>query len=325
MTNLDTQCQTNIIPAEFYDKLQPRFKPTLSPLTTNTVLTTFDGAVSASQISGTVTIPLLLLAHISHKDSVVPQVFERTPDITAYVVSGVKEAFIGHPSLSDPASPFSTFNSMLANTELEIRFPRGPSRIQLPQLIPLASSSASGYAEVLHGAPHDAEAKSQFAQDHPGLDPHLFTPETLSQVRQWLEVTEIPQEFSSIKDAFAKVLYDYQDLFGPIPDVEDTKLPFLDMKVHPGTKPNTQGKARRCAPKHYDAALANIMKLHKAKLIKERTGEKLEPDFWYNALVYALKYDEFTGKPTGEIQLILPQNTTTTYGCTRDVKSRLCC
>ena len=304
-TNLDTQSRTNIIPLSFYEALLPPFKPELAPLTEPTLLTTFDGNVATSQIMGSISIPLHLLAHVAHKGELVPQVFERVPEITAYVVKGVSEAFIGFPTLQDPESAFSLFNAMLTDPALEIRFPRGPSRVQLPPPIPLAAASASGFMDFFNGAPHDAGTNSPFEQDHPGLDNPPLHPSTIDDVLGWEEVTGIPEEFDAIKAPFAALLHKYQDLFGPIPATEDCKLPFLDMPVKAGTKPNVQGKARRCAPKHYEATLKQVLKLHSAGLIAERTGSKLPADFWFNALVITPKYDEFTGRPTDEVRITM--------------------
>jgi hypothetical protein len=265
----------------------------------------FDETISGTaKLLGQVRLPVHLLAHVKRKGEAVPEVFERIPDVTFWAATGIgTAAYVGHPTLLADYSPFKELNALITSETATVLFPKGPSRTEREPPPKLAAATTHGHATILYPAPHDMETGSTLASDHPAFSDNNHTPISLAGVRQWTEVTGC--EFAEMKEPLAQLLFKYGDVFGAIPPAEDTLLPRLSMDLRPGTAPNPEGKYRRVPPHKYDPTLDAVLKFVKAGLIEEITGQPVPANFHRNALVIVPKFDDLTGKPTGEVRITL--------------------
>ena len=302
---MDTQAGCNLLPASLLEKLSADTRPALDTSLPAPTLVGFDHTIStAATLHGRVILPVHLLAHVKHHGEAVPHVFERIPSVEFWVASGIGDtAYVGHPTLSLSTSPFKELNTLITSDTTVVLFPKAPSLTEREPPPKLASSTAYGHASVLHAAPHDMETNSTLASDHPVFDGTSPTPTSLEAIRTWTEVTGC--EFEEMREPLVQLLYRFRHVFGPIPAASESRLPRLTMALKAGTTPNPEGKYRRCPPAKYASTEAAVLKFVSVGLIEEITGQPVPADFHRNALVIVPKFDDITGKPTGEVRVTL--------------------
>ena len=302
---LDTQSDANLLPRKVFDLLAPNYKGKLDTSAPLPTLGAFDGATSTSTtVLGRVTIPVHILSHVVRHGELVPQVWERLPDVSWLVVDGLEHAYIGHNELSNSNSAFCELNEMLTASNMEVMFPRGPTVATKEPPPKLASGTTSGWARVLTPVPHDTEQNSYVTSDPiSSLPTASSTTATVEDIMQWDEVKGCT--FKEMQRPLAELLHRFQHIYGAIPPAHESRLPPLDIRLKPGTAPNKEGQWRRVPPKLYAGALAQVLKLRDASLLRERQKHQLHPQFHKHALVFAAKYDELTGKPTGEVRVTM--------------------
>jgi hypothetical protein len=126
---LDTQASVNLLPHAALVQLHADVRPEINSTGDFPPLTGFDHTVSSTaRIVGRVTLPVHLLCHLKRDDQVVPQIWEKVPNVTFYVATGITTGFIGHPLLYDTTTAFAELHALIADPHITCSFPRGPSR-----------------------------------------------------------------------------------------------------------------------------------------------------------------------------------------------------
>ena len=267
---LDTQSDANLLPRKVFDLLAPNYKGKLDTSAPLPTLGAFDGATSTSTtVLGRVTIPVHILSHVVRHGELVPQVWERLPDVSWLVVDGLEHAYIGHNELSNSNSAFCELNEMLTASNMEVMFPRGPTVATKEPPPKLASGTTSGWARVLTPVPHGTEQNSYVTSDPiSSLPTASSTTATVEDIMQWDEVKGCT--FKEMQRPLAELLHRFQHIYGAIPPAHESRLPPLDIRLKPGTAPNKEGQWRRVPPKLYAGALAQVLKLRDASLLREQ-------------------------------------------------------
>ena len=227
---------------------------------------------------GKITLPVHAFASINHKDfGGLPYPLEGEQLIEFWVVPHGETAIIGQNVLFENNFFYDLSRNMLDNN-CKVTFPMMLGRVVTPSDLPRPLNEAEDLrpATFLSPVPGDPEPDHIPLPDVP--EPARQQRYTKDEISKWAEAQS---DWPALNAKIVDVLYNHQDLFGPLPARHETRLPVVSVDVvsAPNGPPILEGLSRSVPYTKREAAMEAHRQLEEAGFVKHCPRSELKNIF----------------------------------------------